>query len=397
MQSMKKPVDTIKAILSAELAREVRSPWKDRGIRAGVDSLHPLHRSAVVTSFASPNVLGLFEHKSIFQAIIRSLKSNLGELGVGRADGANSILRDSGEDRIASFFGDEAGLIFNSKNQAILTLITALSTHDLVVIGPAYTALPLADACALIEAQYEEYSSLEELTEILAKYKGFSRKLVFSEPIALITGTAIDTPSFFSTLEANDCWGLLDETASVVHSGLRGAGSAEAFPSHPNLLGRLSSAQPFLGTGLVGLSCGRELKEVLLSRSRYLQVEPPPSPAEVAALRTAIDVAEMSVGARQQLKARADHMRTIVQEQGWKVISDLSIPSISIWQESLERGEKLKDALLQRKILVELSPAKRMLHTGSVIKINPALGHSEDEISNILNSLGVIKVRTIDG
>lgn len=390
---MKTSVSTIQATLSAELKREISSPWRDRGVRAGLDSLHPLHRSKAITSFASPNVLGIFEHKSILQAIIRSLRNNQGELGVGRTDGANSILRDSCEDRIASFFGDESGLLFNSKNQAILTLITALATQNLVVIGHTLTQLPLADGCALIEAPYEEYSSLDELRDILARSKNHTRKLVFAEPVGLVTGATTDITSLFSILEANDCWGVLDETAAVVHTGLRGAGSAEAIPTHPNLLARLTSARSFLGTGLAGLSCSKQLRELLLTRSRYLQVDPPPPPAEIAGFRAAIDVVEMAVSRRQLLKSRALHIRSEIQQQGWAVVSDDDTPTIALWQDSLEQGERLKEALLQRKILVELTPAKTMLRTGSVVRIHPALDHTDSEIASICDSLAAIKTR----
>lgn len=390
---MKKTTSTIQATLSAELKREIISPWRDRGVRAGVDSLHPLYRSEVITSFASPNALGLFEHKSILHAVVRSLRNNQGELGVGRTDGANSVLRDSCEDRIASFFGDESGLLFNSKNQAILTLITALTTHNIVIIGHSLTQLPLADACALIEAPYEEYSSLDELRVVLARSKNYARKLVFGEPVGLVTGASTDVLSLCSLLEANDCWGVLDETAAVVHSGLRGAGSAETIPTHPNLLARLTSAKPFLGIGLVGLTGSKELREVLLTRSRYLQADPPPPPAEIAGFRAAIDVVEMAVSKREQLQARNLHIRSEIQEQGWTVVSDPHTPAIALWQDSLEQGERLKEALLQRRILVELIPAKTMLHTGSVIKIHPALGHTDTEIASICEGLASIRAR----
>ena len=390
---MSKDQKSIKAILTSELSQELSPVWSDSGIRAGVDSLHSLHRSEVVTSFVSPNSLGLFEHRDILKSVVSALRSSHGELGVSRVDGARSGLHDSCEDRVASFFGGDAGLIFNSKNQAILTLITSLTTSGLVVIGPAFTPLPLADACALVEAPYEEYSSLEDLKEILSRTRLLNRRLVFGESIGLISGSGLDVPAFFSILEAFDAWGILDESAFVAFSGLRGAGSSESLPTHPNLLARISSALPFMGTGIAAMSTTVELREVLLRRSRYLQFESPPTPAEFAGLRAAIDTVEMAVSRRQQLAARTLHVFETLETQGWKIISARDNPCISIWQDSIQKGIEIRSALLRRKHLIEVIPAKALLSSGCVIRVRPSILHADIEITNLLESFATVRAR----
>lgn len=390
---MNKERKSIKTILSAELSQELSPVWNDSGIRSGIDSIHPLHRSEVVTSFVSPNVLGLFEHRNIFQAVVSALRNNCGELGASRIDGAHSALHESCEDRVASFFGGDTSLIFNSKNQAILTLITALATTGLTVIGPAFTPLPLADACALVEAPYEEYSSLEDLKEILNKNRSLNRRLVFGESMGLITGGELDVPAFFSILETFDAWGIVDESAFIAYSGLRGAGSSELVPTHPNLIARISSAVPLMGIGIAAMSMSVELREILLRRSRYLQCESPPNPAEVSGLRAAIDTIEMAVSGRQQLAARALHVFEALEKQGWRIVSARGNPCISIWQESIQSGLEIKSALLKRKHLVEVIPAKALLSSGCVVRVRPSILHSEVEISNLLESFSTVRAR----
>ncbi len=382
------------AALAKELASDVATMPIDIGIRAGVDALHPLFRSQVVTSFTSWNLLDLYDHKEIRLAAIRAIEDQTNvNSSTGRFVGGSSNHHSGCEARLAAFFGAESGLLFSSRTQAILTLITAISKEGTVVLGPAMSALPIADACTLVELDYSEFDGLEELRQLLERYKTAKRVIVVGETVAATTGRRLDTMLFFSLLEQSGAWGVLDESAAVAHTGLRGAGSAELFPTSPALLARLCSCNGIAGADIAALVGPLELKELLLHRSRYLRVEPPPSSPLVSAVYSGVDLVELAVTQRDKLLVRSKMVQNAVRAQGWSVVSDDDVPIVAIWCETLAKAREIQEGLMQRSSVVEAIAARSLRKNGAVVRAVLSSGHTDLEVSRLLDGLLEIRKR----
>jgi 7-keto-8-aminopelargonate synthetase-like enzyme len=380
--------------LAKELASDATVSQVDIGIRAGLDALHPLYRSQVVTSFTSWNVLDLYDHKEIRLAAIRAIEDQTSaNSATGRFVGGWSTHHSGLEARTAQFFGAEAGILFSSRTQAILTLITAISKEGTVVLGPAMSALPVADACTLVELEYGEFDGIEELRQLLERYRNAKRVIVVGEVVSATTGKRLDTMLFFSLLEQAGAWGVLDESAAVAHSGLRGAGSAELFPSSPALLARLCSCNAIAGADLAILVGSVELKELLTHRSRYLRVEPPPPTPLVAAVYSGIDLVELTVTQRDKLLVRTKMVQNAVRAQGWSVVSDDDVPILALWCETLAKAREVQEGLLQRLSVVEALAARSLRKNGAVVRAVLSSGHTDLEVSRLLDGLLEIRKR----
>ncbi len=382
--------------LTKELATDGPSPTVDIGIRAGVDTLHPLYRSQVVTSFASWNVLDLFNHKEVRSAAVKALEEHSGHsAAAGRYVGGLATIHTACEARIATFLGAESGVLFSSRNQAVLTLITALSKEGLVVLGPAMSTLPLADACALVELEYAEYETLDELRQLLERYKTSKRVIVVGESMAATSGKALDVSVFLSIVEQSGAWGVLDESAAVAHSGLRGAGSAEQVVASPALLARLCGCGALVGAEVAAIVGPQELKELLIQRSRYIRVEPPPAQMLVAALSSAVDLVEVAITQRDKLLVRSKMVQSAVRAQGWSVVSDDNVPIVSMWFDTLAKAREVQEALLQRGSVVESLAARSLRKNGAVVRVLLSSGHTDLEVARLLDGLLEIRKRMV--
>ncbi len=374
--------------LAQELLADTASPAVDLGIRSGVDVLHPLYRSQVVTSFATWNVLDLYEHKEVTLAAVKALEgSGTGAASAGRFAGGLSAAHTTCEARLAAFFGAESALLFSSKNQAILTIITALSKEGLVVLGPAMTTLPVADACALVELEYAEFDGLDDLRPLLERYKTAKRVIIVAETIASSVGKRLDLLTFLSLAEQSGAWVILDESAAIAHSGLRGAGSAEMAPSSPALLARLCGCSAMAGGEIAAIVGPLELRELLAQRSRYVRVEPPPAPVIVAATCQALDLVEVSISQRDRLLVRCKMVQAAVRAQGWTVVSEDDVPLVSLWFDSLGKAREIQEALLQRGVVVEALAARSIRKNGAVVRAILSIGHTDLEIARLLDGL----------
>ncbi|MFN4896548.1 MAG: aminotransferase class I/II-fold pyridoxal phosphate-dependent enzyme [Pseudomonadota bacterium] len=385
----------IKIELARELAAEIAPAPIDVGLRSGVDALHPLYRTGIVTSFATWNVLDMWGHKEIKTAAIHSLQEYGESACASRYLGGLCSLHATCEARAARFLAAESALLFATKNQAILTLITSLATGGGVVIGPSMSALPLADACALVDLEFVECETIAEYQIALERYQAAPRLIAVAESVSATTGSKLDIPAWFTALAQYNAWAVLDESTAIVHSGLRGAGSAEVLPTAPLLLARILGAATLTGGHLAALVCSHEVRELLLHRSRYLRVEPPPSAVEVASLSSALDLAEVAISQRDRLAARTRLVQLALREQGWQLVSSDDVPIAALWFDTYQQARGIQDALLQRSIVVDAVPARSIRRTGAVVRIVLSSGHSDLEVTRLLDSLLEIRKRML--
>ncbi len=381
--------------IARELASELPGPAIDLGLRAGIDVFHPLYRSVVATSFATWNLLDIWAHKDIKVAAMHAFKEFNGCSGVSRYLGGLSPLHAKCEARTAQFLAGESALLFGSKNQAMLTLVTALASGSGVVIGPAMSSLPLADACALVDLEFVECETTEEYIQSLERYQAASRILLVAETVSATTGKRIDLAPFIAGLSTHNAWVVLDESAAIAHSGLRGAGSAEAFPASPRLLARIMSAQVLTGGQITALVCPHEVRELLTHRSRYLRVDPPPAAVDVASFCSSLDLCEVALTNREKLATRSRLMQVATREQGWHVVSEDDLPIIALWFDTYRQAREIQEALLQRGIVVEALPARSLRSNGAVVRIVISIGHTDLEVARLLDSLLEIRKRLL--
>ncbi len=382
------------AALAKELASDAGVAPIDIGIRAGVDALHLVYRSQLVTGFTSWNVLGLYDHKEIRVAAIKAIEDNSScSSSTGRFVGGYGSHHSSCETRAARFFGAESGVLFSSRSQAILTLITAISKEGMVVLGPAMSALPVADACALVELEYGEYDGIDELRHLLERHKAAKRVVVVSEAVSATLGKRLDAMVFFSLIEQYGAWGIVDESAAIAHSGLRGAGSAELFPQSPALLARLASCNAIAGADIAVVVGPLEMRELLVHRSRYVRVDPPPPTALVAAVHSGIDLVELAATQRDKLLVRSRMAQQSVRAQGWNVVSDDDMPIVAFWFESFAKAREVQEGLAQRGSVVEVLAARSHRKNGAVVRAVLSSAHVDLDISRFLDGLLEIRKR----
>ncbi len=386
----------LKSELARELAFESPSSTPDIGIRTGADALHPLYRSRVVTSFASWNLLDLHEHRELKTVAIHAVEQHGAGVATGRYVGGMTPALTACEVRVARFFAAESALLFSSKNQACLSAITALCSEGVVVLGPALTTLPLADACALAGAEFAEFEGEDDLLQLLERYRSTKRVIVVAEAVSSVTGKELAIKRFVTALEQTGAWGIVDESSAIAFAGLRGAGSAESVPNSPALVARIVQFGTVAGVEIAAVVGPTEVREILLARSRYVRFEIAPSSVAAAAVHRALDLVELAISQRERLAVRAAMVQSAVRSQGWVVLSEDDSPILSIWVESLLKARELQEALLQRGFIVDALPARSTRRNAAVIRALISVGHTDEEVTRLMDGLLEIRKRSVD-
>lgn len=391
--SMEKGLGPVRAALLRELTVEgpVRGP--EVGVLAGHDPLRPLLGGRVLVGFTSWDLLGLHRDQEVRRALLRAVNADEGAVSCARFSGGASAAVGRCEARLARFLGAESGVLFASRNQAVVSVLTAVCDPGAVVMAAPAGSLPVADACALAQAEYQEFEGVAGLRRQLERMSPGRRVCVVLESQSPLALDDSDFTQLIQIVEAFGAWLVIDESFALGLAGLRGAGSSEAFPRPPTLLCRLAGFLPLAGLEVCGVVGPVELRELLLRRSRYLRMEPPPSGAVAGCAQVALERAEMALLGRRQLAAHASLVRLALKAQGWRVLGQDLSPVVGIGFDSLGAAHRLVDALLQRGVLAEALPARGVARNGAVVRALLTVRHTHDDLALLMEGLGEIRRR----
>ena len=151
-------------------------------------------RGRKVIDFSNWDLFRLNEHPRVISAVHRELEHwGLGGSAprLSSGTGPQHLLLEA---RIARFFGVESAVLFVSRNQAVLSLLTALCNERTIVFVDEAMQSPVADAAYVVNAPIVTFNAtvLDTLDSELAKApEGFSR-YIFAETISPLRGTPTD-------------------------------------------------------------------------------------------------------------------------------------------------------------------------------------------------------------
>ena len=200
------------------LLRRRRVLGSAQGPRAVVDG-RPL------VAFCSNDYLGLAAHPDLIAAVQRAAS----EAGVGA--GASHLvcghheLHHRLEERLATFVGLPAALLFSSGYLANLGVVTALVGRGDAVFGDRLNHASLNDAALLSRARLLRYRhlDLDHLDALLSASRA-RRKLVASDAVFSMDGDVAPVPELLALCERHDAWLLLDDAHGFGVLGGQGRG-----------------------------------------------------------------------------------------------------------------------------------------------------------------------------
>jgi 7-keto-8-aminopelargonate synthetase-like enzyme len=385
----------VRTALLRDLAVEGPQRRLDLGVQAGHDPLRPVLGGRVLVGFTSWDLLGLHHDGQVRAALVQASGEGLGAVSCARFAGGAQVPLGRCEARIAQFFGAAAGVLFPTKNQAVISVLTAVCEPGAVVLAAHSGSLPVADACVLAQVEFQEFDGLQGLRRQLERTAAGRRVCVVLESGSPLGLDSDEFPQLIQLVEAFSGWLVVDESVAFGVSGLRGAGSAELFPSPPTLLCRLASFLSIAGLELCAVVGSVELRELLYRRSRYLRVEPAPSGALAAAALAALERAEVALVGRRLLAARSTALRRALRAQGWRVLGDDQSPVVALGFDSVGAAAQVGDALLQRGVLLEALPARVVGRNGAALRALVSVRHSDDDLSSLLEGLAEVRRRLL--
>jgi 7-keto-8-aminopelargonate synthetase-like enzyme len=88
-------------------------------------------------------------------------------------------------------------------------------------------------------------------------------------------------------------------------------------------------------------------------------------------------------------------VQSAVRAQGWGVVSDDSVPIVSLWFDTLAKAREVQEALLQRGSVVEALAARSLRKNGAVVRAVLSSAHTDLEVARLLDGLLEIRKRMV--
>lgn len=273
-----------------------------------------------------------------------------------RSLSGTSFLHSEFERRFALFMGTESSLLFSSKNQAVLSLLTALVSENDLVLADEMVQSPIADAAYLVGARHLsiQQSRAESIATALEREPTTGRRFIYVEALSPLTGERTPLEQILTLAAQFDLIPIVDESFTLVAYGARGSGTLESSPLRNSVLAWICD----LSRGLCGIGTSIATSSIvagfLLQRSRTFHYETAlPSPLLSLNLR-ALDLIELNAVWRERLRLASSQLRLALTQLRLSDGLELDSPVIVVPEKNYETAKTLQRELLSRGFLVDL-------------------------------------------
>ncbi|MDA0373396.1 MAG: aminotransferase class I/II-fold pyridoxal phosphate-dependent enzyme, partial [Planctomycetota bacterium] len=247
--------------------------------------------------FTSNDYLGLAQDPRVVEAAVRALQEHGAGAAAARLLAGPLPSHDAAEEAAATWLSAEAALLLPSGYHANAALVGALAGRGDVLVSDALVHASLIDAARASRARVEVHAhlDLDEIEHRLATARGARRRILLTEGVFSMDGTAAPLAALCEICARHDAWLVVDEAHSAGLLGPCGAGAvaeaAAAGARVDRMLARVVTGGKALGVSGAFIVGSRSLRELIVHRGRAFIFSTAPSPAVAAALTAAIGIA----------------------------------------------------------------------------------------------------------
>ena len=269
------------------------------------------------------NYLGLASHPAIVEAAHEALdRWGYGMASVRFICGTQALHREL-EQRLSSFLGTDATILFSSCFDANGGLFEALLGEEDAVISDQLNHASIIDGIRLCKARRLRYANgdMDELEAQLEEAAGARHRLIATDGVFSMDGYLAKLDRICELAERHDALVMVDDSHGVGVLGAGGHGTHE----HHGVVERVDILTGTLGKAIGGASGGYvsgrpEIVELLRQRARPYLFSNSVAPPVVAASLRALELIESSHELRDRLRENTAHFRGRMTDLGFEIL-----------------------------------------------------------------------------
>lgn len=272
-----------------------------------------------VLMFGSNSYLGLTTDKRIIEASQDALeKYGTGCAGSRFLNGTLDIHVEL-EEKLASYVGKEAAILFSTGFQSNLGPLSCLTGRNDYILLDERDHASIIDGSRLSFSKVIKYmhNDMEDLRAKIARLPEDSLKLIATDGVFSMEGDIVKLPELVAVAEEFDAVVLCDDAHGLGVIGENGAGTASHFGLTDKvdlIMGTFSKSLASLG-GFVAADA--DTIEYLKHRARSLMFSASMTPASVASTLKALEIIQAEPEHIEKLWANTNYARGLLLDQGF--------------------------------------------------------------------------------
>ncbi len=340
-----------------------------------------------ICNFSGNDYLGLSKHS----AVIKQSKSYAEEFGAGSTasrliSGTYSIHRKL-EDHLASTFGREAALIFNSGFQANSSIISTIADRHTLILADKLSHNSLLQGSLSSRAVFRrfDHNSVSDLERHLrqAEQEEHSRVVVITESLFSMDGDRSDLKAIADVANRYDAWLFVDDAHAVGVWGENGLGLAHGIKGIDMVLGTCGKA---FGTFGAFLLCSSKMKKYLVNFCPGFIYTTSLPPAVIGAIEASLKLIPTMNDQRMKLHRHIRYMKQQIHDIGFET-GDSTTQIIPVIVGTDIEALDLADYLYRKGFLATAIRPPTVPKGSARIRITLSAAHNRKQIDNFLNVL----------
>jgi 8-amino-7-oxononanoate synthase len=341
-----------------------------------------------VLLLCSNNYLGLADHPRVREAVAEAALSWGAGAGASRLISGNMSPHRRLEERLATFKGYEAALLFGSGYLANIGVIAALAGRGKVVFSDELNHASIVDGCRLARAETFVYrhGDTEHLSWGLDQ-AGERAALIVTDGVFSMDGDVAPLEDLARLARAHSCRLMVDEAHATGALGPGGRGSVVA----AGLSGEIDLVVGTLGKALGSYGAyvcsSAELSEYLLNTARSFIFSTALPPPTLAAATAALDLLEAEPERVERLRANAATLRKGLAAEGFAAGGAPS-QIVPLEVGDAERTMELCERLLERGVFAQGIRPPTVPAGSSRLRFSVMATHEEAELREAARQAG---------
>lgn len=341
----------------------------------------------------SNNYLGLCNDSRLKKAAIDAInKYGVGSGGSRLTTGSYDIHKEL-EEKLASFKGTEASLIFNTGYMANIGAITSLCDRSTVIFCDRLNHASIIDGCRLSGAKLIRYNhcDMNDLLNKINKYKG-SRNLIVTDGVFSMDGDIAPLPDIIKIAKKHNIMTMVDDAHATGVLGKNGSGTSAYFGLDNEIdimMGTLSKAAASEGGYVAGK---KDLIDYLRNYARSFIYSTALSPSVIAVSIKALEIIEKDEERRVKLLKMSDWFQNELQIAGFNLIKTKT-PIIPIMVGQVDKTVEFSKSLLKEGIYIPAIRPPSVPEGTSRLRISLMATHTQQDLEEALTKIKLIGKR----
>ncbi|NNU75108.1 8-amino-7-oxononanoate synthase [Clostridium estertheticum] len=332
----------------------------------------------------SNNYLGLCDDFRLKKAAIDAInKYGVGSGGSRLTTGSYDLHKQL-EEKIASFKGTEASLVFNTGYMANVGIISALCDGSWVIFSDKLNHASIIDGYRLSGAKLIRYKhcDMNDLLNKINKYKG-SNNLIVTDGVFSMDGDIAPLPDIVKIAKKFNMMTMVDDAHATGILGKNGSGTASYFGLDNEIdiiMGTLSKAVASEGGYVAGK---KDLINYLINSARSFIYSTALSPSTIAVSIKALEIIEKDEERRVKLLKTSNWFQNQLKAAGFNVMESKT-PIIPILIGEVDKAVEFSKILLSQGVYVPAIRPPSVPRGTSRLRISLMATHSKEDLEEAL-------------